>query len=67
MSIIDCMRDTFETTVLYMSCESKFLCDTSTGPQVNILLDKEMIDYFLLQLKTNKLKTKERWADYPKG
>ena len=30
------MRDILETTVLYMSCESKIFCDTSTGPQANI-------------------------------
>lgn len=30
------MKDILETTALYMSCESKILCDTSTGPQANI-------------------------------
>lgn len=54
------MRDILETTVIYMSCESKILCDTRTGPQANILLDKEMIDYFLLQLKTRKLKKNKK-------
>lgn len=36
VSIIDSMKDILETTALYMSCESKILCDTSTGPQANI-------------------------------